>query len=105
MNISFEGVDLNKLKIPISRIPKRLFTVEASTRLDAVASSGFGVSRAKIVSQIKQGQIRINWELALQPNRTLEIGDNVQLEGKGSLEILTLELTKRQRWRIELLRK
>ncbi len=104
VEVHFEVIDQKELRFPNQRMPKKLSTVEASKRLDAIASAGFGLSRAKVVNQIKQGRLRLNWIQIKQASKELSAGDRIQLEGKGSLEVLNLELTKRQRWRIELLR-
>ena len=99
-----ESLEIEELNLPFSRTPKKLTSVEASTRIDAIASAGFGLSRAKIVNQIKLGRLRLNWMPINQTSRTVVIGDRIQLEDKGSLEVLSIELTKKDRWRIELLR-
>ena len=104
VQIRIEAIRKNELQLPIQRLKKRLKTVEASTRLDAIASAGFGLSRVKIVNQIKEGKVCINWEPIKQANKDLTPGDRIQLEGRGTLEVLSLDLTKRQRWRVELLR-
>ncbi len=104
VEIHCESLAIEDLQLPAQRISRKLTTVEASTRLDAIASAGFGLSRAKVVKQIKNGLLRLNWMPIKQSSRGLVVGDQVQLEGKGSLEVVKLELTKRQRWRIELLR-
>ncbi|MEB3177182.1 MAG: photosystem II S4 domain protein [Synechococcus sp.] len=83
---------------------KRLTSVEASLRLDAVASAGFGVSRSRMAEMIRQGKVRIDWQAVTQPSRELKPGERVQLEGRGELVIDSAELTKRQRWRLELTR-
>ncbi len=102
--IRCELVPTTKLQLPINRIAKRLQTVEASTRLDAISSAGFGLSRGKVVSQIKAGKLRLNWKPIKQVNKELIVGDRIQLEGKGNLEVISIELTKKHRWRVELLR-
>ena len=104
VKIYCEAVETNELKPPLKRIPKRIKTVEASTRLDAIASAGFGISRARASSHIQEGRIRLNWKQTKQSTRSIEIGDKIHLDQKGSLEILHLEKTKRERWRVELLR-
>ena len=104
VEISCESLSINQLSLPFSRSPKKLKSVEASTRLDAIASAGFGLSRAKIVTHIKEGRLRVNWITVKQSNRSLKIGDRIDLEEKGSIEVLNLEPTKRERWRVELLR-
>ena len=101
----YKLLELNELELPFQRSPRKISTVEASTRLDAISSAGFGLSRAKIINQIKQGKLRFNWHTTNNASRSLSIGDRLQLEGKGSLEVINLELTKRGRWRVELLKK
>ena len=96
---------LDQLQLPAQRLPKQFTTVEASCRIDAIASAGFGLSRAKIVAQIKAGKLRLNWNPVRQGSRELHVGDRLHLQDKGSVEVLTLNLTKRQRWRVNLLRR
>ncbi len=91
-------------KSPYQRPEKVINTVEASTRIDAIASAGFGLSRSKITTQIKKGCLRLNWELNNQPSKSVNIGDLIHLDGKGSLKILKIDQTKKERWRIKLLR-
>jgi RNA-binding protein YlmH len=81
-----------------------LQTVEASCRIDAIASAGFGLSRAKIVSHIKAGRLRMNWHDVRQASRDVGVGDRLQLQDRGTLEVLSLTRTKRERWRVELRR-
>ena len=104
IQIRCEILNAKELQLPIQRLSKRLKTVEASTRLDAIASAGFGLSRAKIVNKIKEGRLRLNWKAVNQASKELTVGDRVQLEQKGAIEVLNLELTKRHRWKVELLR-
>ncbi len=99
-----EAIDIKKIKYPNRKIPKRFNTVEASYRLDAIASAGFGVSRTKIVAQIKAGKIRLNWEQILQASKEVNAGDQIQHEDKGNLKIISINPTKRNRWAIELYR-
>ncbi|WP_320676253.1 photosystem II S4 domain protein [Prochlorococcus sp. MIT 1300] len=104
VQISFEGVELEQLSLPSKRLSKKLTTIEASLRVDSIASAGFGLSRGKIVNQIKAGSLRLNWNPIKQPSQNVEIGDRLQLDGRGTVEVLCFETTKRQRWRVELLR-
>ena len=104
VQITIEVLKIGEMEIPFSRPEKTINTVEASTRIDAIASAGFGLSRSKITSQIKQGYLRLNWELNNQPSKSINIGDLIHLEKKGSIKILNIERTKKDRWRIKLLR-
>lgn len=80
-------------------------TVEASLRLDAVASAGFGLSRSRLADLIRQGRVRIDWQPVTSPSRELRLGQRVQLEGRGELELLAADLTRRDRWRLQLRRR
>ena len=104
VEIFIETLSISDLEIPFKRTEKIINTVEASTRIDAITSAGFGLSRSKITTQIKQGCLRLNWMLNDQPSKSVKIGDLIHLERKGSLKILNLDKTKKERWRIKLLR-
>ena len=94
-----------------SRLPtqasssKSLTSVEASLRLDAIASAGFGVSRNKMATWIRQGRIRVDWAVVTSPSRELQSGERVQLEGRGELVLDRADRTKRDRWRLQLTRR
>jgi len=96
-------IDLSELKI---REPKKkeLTTVEASLRLDAVASAGFGMSRSKMAEMISGGDVRVNWKEVTQPSHQLKSGDLVAIRGKGRLEIGEVAVTKKERYRVQLTR-
>jgi photosystem II S4 domain protein len=83
---------------------KDLTTVEASLRLDAVASAGFGMSRSKMVDLIGSGDVRVNWKPITQASHTLAMGDLVAIRGKGRLEIGDIAVTKKERYRVNLTR-
>ena len=103
VKINLVGID--KLQIPSGRSKKLVNTVEASTRLDAIASAGFRISRTKIIERIENGMLRLNGSKVNKPTINLKIGDKLELENKGFIEILNLEITKRERWKVKLLRK
>lgn len=105
VTLSVEAVSIDCLQWPAQRLPKRFTSVEASCRLDAIASAGFGLSRSKVIRQIREGRLRLNWNRVRQASRELKIGDRLQLQDRGSVEVLNLELTKRDRWRVEMLRR
>ncbi|MGA0364874.1 MAG: S4 domain-containing protein, partial [Vulcanococcus sp.] len=77
----------------------------ASLRLDAVASAGLGVSRSKMADWIRAGAVRVNWSVITSPSRELKQGDRVRLDGRGELEILEIQPTKRERWRLVMQRR
>uniref|UniRef100_B8HWA0 Photosystem II S4 domain protein n=1 Tax=Cyanothece sp. (strain PCC 7425 / ATCC 29141) TaxID=395961 RepID=B8HWA0_CYAP4 len=96
-------IELSELKI---RPPqkKELTTVEASLRLDAIASAGFGMSRSKMADLIAAGDVRVNWKDISQPSFTLKAGDLVAIRGKGRLEVGDVQVTKKERYRVQLTR-
>ena len=104
VEIRCESRPLEQLQHPMQRSIRTLQTVEASCRLDAIASAGFGLSRAKIITHVKAGRLRLNWGDVRQASRELVVGDRLQLQDRGSVEVLSLTRTKRERWRVELRR-
>ena len=104
VEVRLEVRPLEQLQLPAERQPRRFQTVEASLRLDAVASAGFGLARNRMVEKIRQGKVRLNWQPISSPSRLLQKGDRVQLEGRGELRLEAVESTKRERWRIAILR-
>jgi len=105
VKVEIKVVGIDELQIPSGRSKKLVNTVEASTRLDAIASAGFRVSRTKIIERIENGMLRLNGSKVNKPTINLKIGDKLELENKGFIEILNLEITKRERWKVKLLRK
>ena len=105
VKVEINVVGIDELQIPSGRSKKLVNTVEASTRLDAIASAGFRVSRTKIIERIENGMLRLNGSKVNKPTINLKIGDKLELENKGFIEILNLEITKRERWKVKLLRK
>jgi len=105
VKVKIKLVGLDELQIPTIRSKKFINTVEASTRLDAIASAGFRISRSKIIEKIENGLLKLNGSKVNKPTINLKIGDKLQLENKGFIEILNLEITKRERWKVKLLRK
>lgn len=96
---------LSDLRFPRTAAPRDLTTVEASLRLDALASAGFGLSRSKMAALIRAGAVRLNWQPVSSPSRLLQEGDRVRLEGRGELAILTVTPTQRGRLRVAMRRR
>jgi RNA-binding protein YlmH len=103
--VRLELVPLEQLQWPASRSPRQLSSVEASLRLDAVASAGLGVSRSRMAELIRSGAVRVNWRTVTTPSKELVRGDRVRLDGRGELEILEIQPTKRERWRLVMERR
>ena len=49
--------------------------------------------------------LKLNGKTVKKGTISLKVGDKLQLDNKGFIEILDLEITKRERWKIKLLRK
>lgn len=96
-------IEFSELKI---REPKKkeLTTVEASLRLDAIASAGFGMSRSKMVDFIDAGDVRVNWKEITQASSQVKSGDLIAIRGKGRLEVGEIAVTKKERYRVQLTR-
>jgi RNA-binding protein YlmH len=103
--VRFEARPIEGLQLPAARRSRPVTTVEASLRLDAVASAGFGLSRSRMADLIRQGAVRIDWEPVTRASRELAAGERVQLEGKGELLIEAIDRTRRDRFRIRMERR
>ncbi|KAG9448115.1 hypothetical protein H6P81_014243 [Aristolochia fimbriata] len=115
--VSFLVSTLDKVgKVPVSctEIPllalnyepprtKSFKTVEASLRVDALASAGFKISRSKLVDLISKGDVRINWVPVTKNGAALKTGDIVSVSGKGRLQIGEIITTKKGRYAVELI--
>lgn len=101
--VKTQRIDLSELKI---REPKKkeLTTVEASLRLDAIASAGFGMSRSKMADLIDGGDVRVNWKEITQGSSQVKSGDLIAIRGKGRLEVGEVAVTKKERYRVQLTR-
>ena len=96
-------IELSALKI---REPKKkeMTTVEASLRLDAVASAGFGMSRSKMSDIIGAGDVRVNWKETSSASYQVKSGDLIAIRGKGRVEVGEVAVTKKDRYRVQLTR-
>ena len=103
VSVTTRRIELSDLKI---RPPKKkeMTTVEASMRLDAIASAGFGMSRSKMADAITAKDVRVNWKEVTQASYNVKSGDLIAVRGKGRLEVGEVSITKKQRYRVELVR-
>jgi len=101
--VKTQRIDLSELRI---REPKKKesTTVEASLRLDAIASAGFGMSRSKMSDLIDGGDVRVNWKDVTQASYQVKSGDLIAIRGKGRLEVGEIMVTKKERYRVQLTR-
>lgn len=101
--VKIQQIELSELRIKEPK-KKELTTVEASLRLDAIASAGFGMSRSKMVDLIEGGDVRVNWKEISQSSTQIKTGDLIAIRGKGRLEVGEVAVTKKERYRVQLTR-
>eukprot|EP00903_Cladosiphon_okamuranus_P019122 g17594.t1 len=108
-------VSVRSVKVKVRRIPqeelavraaktKDVSTVEASLRLDSVASAGMGMSRSKMSAAIKSGLVLVNWKAVTSGTTDVREGDVVTVRGKGRVEIEDITVTKKGRYKINMCR-
>ncbi|KAL8510228.1 hypothetical protein ACS0TY_017152 [Phlomoides rotata] len=83
---------------------KTLKTVEASLRLDSIASAGFKISRSKMSSLISDGDVRVNWVTVTKNNTTVKTGDIISVSGKGRAKIGEIMNTRKGKFAVEVIR-
>lgn len=83
---------------------KVIKSVEASLRVDALASAGFKISRSKLVELISSGDVRVNWKDVTKNGQSVKTGDVISVHQKGRLEVGDIVTTKKGRYAVELLR-
>lgn len=83
---------------------KSFKTVEASLRIDAIASAGYKISRSKLVGLISKGDVRVNWTTVTKNNTTIKSGDIISVSGQGRLKIGEVNSTKKGKFAVELIR-
>jgi photosystem II S4 domain protein len=101
--VKVQPIPMEELQVREPR-RKELTTVEASLRLDAIASAGFGMSRSKMVDLINGNEVRVNWKEVTQASYQLKAGDLISIRGKGRLNIGEIAVTKKDRYRVQLTR-
>eukprot|EP00201_Polytomella_parva_P023439 CAMPEP_0175039256 /NCGR_PEP_ID=MMETSP0052_2-20121109/446_1 /TAXON_ID=51329 ORGANISM="Polytomella parva, Strain SAG 63-3" /NCGR_SAMPLE_ID=MMETSP0052_2 /ASSEMBLY_ACC=CAM_ASM_000194 /LENGTH=192 /DNA_ID=CAMNT_0016301015 /DNA_START=399 /DNA_END=977 /DNA_ORIENTATION=+ len=101
--VKCQAVPLSELAVaPL--VEKTITSTEASMRLDAIASAGFGISRSKAATDIKEQQVRVNWKHVTRVADEVKQGDVIALEGRGKVTVVFSELTKKGRYQILLKR-
>lgn len=77
-------------------------TTVASMRLDAIASSGVGLSRSRMKREILLEKVKVNWKVEKNPDRFIDVNDVIFIEGRGRLQIQQIQ-GRSKRGRIKLL--
>lgn len=95
VHVSVEEIPLTAIA-PKEEKVKEIKTTVASLRLDAIASSGFGISRTKAAEAIKGERVQVNWQPAKGPSQDVQEGDVISLRGKGRMELAQITGTSRK---------
>ena len=66
---------------------KEIRDTVATLRLDAVASTGFSMSRAKAAELIAAGRVQLNYREVTKPDAPVAQGDVVSARGLGKFEL------------------
>lgn len=88
-------IDLERLDAEPARV-KEIHTTVASMRLDATAAFGFGMSRTKMVREIRAERLKLNWQVVSDPARTVAEGDVISLRGRGRVVVAEVRGTTRK---------
>ena len=100
--LRLEEVGLNRLHIPVQEVKVIRDTV-ATLRLDAVAASGFSVSRAKMADYIRAGRVSVNWAATERTDLPVQAGDVISCRGLGRCRLAeTGALSRKGRINIQL---
>lgn len=81
-----ERIALDALAVPEPKVREIRDTV-AALRLDAVASTGFSMSRAKAAELIASGRVQLNHRETVKPDALVREGDVVSARGLGKFEL------------------
>lgn len=83
-------VSFSELELPLKE-GKEIVCAVASLRVDAISAFGYGISRSKMVSEIKAQKLTLNWKLCSDPSRSVAEGDVISLKGKGRMEVISVD--------------
>lgn len=95
VKVSTAPLALSEIQPKEERI-KEIKTTVASLRLDAVASSGFSMSRTKLVEAVQAGLLQVNWKSAKGPAQEVKEGDVISMRGRGRMVVEEVVGTSRK---------
>lgn len=96
-------IDWSEVRIPEQRT-KDVKTVESSLRIDAIASAGYGCSRAKASQAIKEGAVKVDWQVVTKPSALVEESATVSWQGRGRVCLQKVERTSKEKYVVYLLK-
>ena len=104
VKVTASEVDVSELRVPTPKV-EEINTSEASTRLDALGSAGFRVSRSKFASHVASGDVKVNWREVTKGRHELSVGDVISCRGKGRVEVQDIRPARKEgRFAVRLLR-
>lgn len=75
----------------------------SSLRLDAFVAEVCRLSRAKAVQLVKEQAVRVNWQVATEPDWLLQVGDRVSIRKFGRFQLLAVDgMSRKGRWRVQV---
>ncbi|MBU5626617.1 hypothetical protein KQI82_06740 [Oscillibacter sp. MSJ-2] len=81
-----QEITAGELIVPEAKVQEIRDTV-MTLRLDAVAASGFSMSRSKAAELIASGRVQLNWQECTKGDRAVKAGDVITARGFGKFEI------------------
>ncbi len=81
-----QPVSLENLHFPPQKV-KVIHDTVASLRLDAVAASGFGLSRSKLAELVRSGKVTVNWQSVTRTDFPLSEGAVISCRGLGKCRL------------------
>jgi len=103
VQVMVEERELSSLRVAPPKV-QDIRSVEASLRLDAIASAGFRMPRSKCVTMISSGDVRVNWKEVTKGGKNVQSGDIISIRGKGRLEVGEIQETKKGRFVVNMTR-
>lgn len=88
----------------ISQAPPAPAGVPGTYCCNLLCIPGFRCSRSKMGDMIKGGDVRVNWRPASKASQEVKAGDVVSVAGKGRLEIRAVDVTKKQKYAVAMVR-
>lgn len=100
--LTLKEISLDELHFP-KRETEIVKDTVASPRLDAIASSGFGISRENAATLIKSGRVYVNRTLCQSPDKAVADNSTVNAAGYGKFKVrITDSISKKGRIFIEI---
>jgi photosystem II S4 domain protein len=104
VKVEAKEVEAKELKVPEPKV-EEIQTSEASTRLDALGSAGFRMSRGKFSAFVDSGDVKVNWKECTKGKMDLKPGDIISCRGKGRVEVKEIVPARKEgRFAVRLLR-